>query len=40
MNPRCIEKDAMPEDNKIYNIEDNILSLSKDLVKLSIIGSN
>lgn len=28
------------QDNKIYNIEDNILSLSKDLIKLSTISSN
>lgn len=28
------------QDNKIYNIEDNILSLSKDFIKLSTIISN
>lgn len=28
------------QDNQIYNLEDNILSLSKDLVKLSTMDSN
>ncbi len=33
-------KNVIIQDNQIYNIEDNILSLSKDLIKLSLKDSN
>ncbi len=33
-------KSVIIQNNQIYNIEDDILSLSKDLVKLSTIDSN